>query len=198
MQEKIELEVLPGDSIYRAARRAAEKAQKTQRTVWFDFNGEQIHVAPDETVQDVIDAWEDRQDLARREARASPAYVREQTRRAKEAQQNQCRVNQLLIELDLVLKGKLPALLRWLAEFTDAADRVDVLIPHKRLAKKLGHIAPANMNVGRDDLQEPSKERDAALWVIGQAVASFEKERPPHPILAGFAKGIADRFPCQS
>lgn len=194
MSEKVEMAARPGDSIYNLAKKAVEMANERQEIVWFDFNGEQIHAAPGDEAQALIDAWEDRQDLARRKYRASPAYVKAQTERAQEARANQAEVNQLLLELDGALAGGLHATLLWLARFAGPADRVDVLIPHARLAAKLSRIAPAQTSVGREDLDQPGNERDAALWVIGQIVAYLEGEMPPHPMLGEFAKKYAARI----
>lgn len=190
----MKVESFAGEHILKVIERAVATAQEHGCAVWIEFNGEVITLQPGDSPQRALDTWQERQDQRAREYRASPAYVRAATHRAERTRKAQEAINHLLLRLDAAVRGGLPEVLAWLAEFAGPADDSDVLIPHARLAGQLATVAPADTNVGRTDLDQPGQEAECARWVIGQAVAYLERGLAPHPILGDRASRTRQRL----
>lgn len=186
-----EVHIPAGSRIQDAVHLALDEANDLRQSVFFNFNGERITVSPDDEPAELLRQWEARLTRRRREFQASPAYVEQQRKDAARLAAAQARVNAFIDASEITPLTPYTAL-KLLNEVVDAMDQVGILAPWAELAGRFGEVARAGTNVGRTDLDEPGRETDAALWLIGQAVEAFAFGHGPHPVLTRLAPRILD------
>lgn len=186
----MKIDIQPGQDITHAIQDAISAARNYAAPVSFDFNGQTVIVQADSDPVGVLALWDRDMKASTQEFAESQAFVEKETRDAQAQRLAQERLNVHLRKMEGALAAGLPTALHWLELFIRRADYGGLVIPCLYVGWSLSKFAPANTNVGRTDLKRPGNEGEAARWVIGQAVASLERNHTPHPVLADRAADL--------
>lgn len=189
-----------GTHIQAAAEEALALATKQKCLVIFTFNGVEVAVDRDRTVEYIVDDWQakfDAKALAYRESPAGQKAAQEAKERASAAQKGVVtRVSELAT---IGASGGFKTLedaVKWLAKYSEVADHVESGSSSYRAAvlalfEKMGHTP--NQLVNKDKL--PTEEwkalvsRDGELrWLIGQGLDGIRTLGSPHPMIQIFAE----------
>jgi hypothetical protein len=181
------IEISPGERIENACKQAVATAIKKNSDVSFDFNGISITATPQSSPASLLSEWNAQMEASRKAYRKSPEYAAEQECRAEQVKTGQNVVNRFMVGIEQVLATcSTDDLLKYFTPFVEAADDVDVIFDHSKLADLLERYGyKDNMHVGKPKEAFDDKET-MAQYILGQVVNCLRSGMPPHPITNSF------------
>lgn len=189
----MDMEVMVGEHISRAAERAVSRAKSYGAIVRFKFNDLPMEVSPHDAPGDV-EARYDRASAERRAAyEASPEGQRARREHEALVLSAQAEVDLAVVALDGLDFRDVNAVVAWCERIAKPADLIGVNVPREQILDwfKMHGWTP-NMNCGAAFNGE---DRDNfAGYIIGQVLDGIERHGVPHPIVHRFAEQWREKF----
>lgn len=185
----IKLDVMGGSHISKCIIEAIEIAKLTVKEIEFKFNGVNLKVNKDSSVEMVAKWWDDELERQRQEYLASKEYKDMCSARESKRALDQAKIDEMVERLEKIRMSE-DDLVAWVGKFADINDNIGLNIHSRTVVKALTDAGyRRNECVGFEEVK--TVKTVFAKWLIGQAIDNLESGMPIHPIASNFAKTYA-------
>lgn len=167
--------------------------QKEEFIVVGDFNGIQLEISKESTLETIIKDYDIQCEQRHQEYINSEEYRIKQEQERIELKQLNEKANKLLNQLDNLDFSNYELILNWLSEIQSLTDRIDVNTQNQKIIKMFNTNGfKSNVNTGEEFIEEDRE--NFARYIIGQCLDGLSRVGAIHPAAVRFINDWKNKF----
>ena len=192
-QENQKIEWTIGQHINDFAHKLVNLANKDWKQVIGTFNGIDLVVNPDSTVNDILQYFKQESKKIAEEYRKSPEGIKAAQESEQKRQNMQKKVDQLIEELDNFNFSNYESILDWICNFQKVSDYTWVSFDKSQVISKFKNQG-FDIGVNTENDFNGEDAENFAKYLVGQALDGIKHVGAPHPIINKFVKDWKQKF----